>query len=131
MGQVLNSPVEARAVACAYNINSLAITDTKFALVKCDSASNLMARQSAANTWSISRVTVGTSQTQIGTGSNTRWKLVITNIGANTIYVGKTGVTTATGIPVPINTSREIMYAGTIYAIVAAATEPAAVENYE
>jgi len=48
-------------------------------------------------------VTVTSSATVIVTENNARKKILIRNIGADTIYIGEAGVTVTTGIPLDSN----------------------------
>lgn len=66
----------------------------------------------------LATVSVTTSETTIATASS-RSKMVIYNEGVETVYLGSTGVTTATGIPLASGASYEHASAGVLVGITA------------
>jgi len=71
-------------------------------------------------------VTVGTTATEIRPAEANRNYLLVTNLSAETVYLGfDNGVTTANGFPLPQNAHWErdgVGYNGPLYGIVAAGT---------
>ena len=72
-----------------------------------------------------SSVTVTTSATALASADSDQDEVAITNTGATDVYVGPSGVTTASGFPVAAGGSLSVtLPAGeTIYGIVASGTE--------
>jgi hypothetical protein len=76
---------------------------------------------------SASVVTITTSPTLIATGLNgASWVYLHAPTGGNTIYVGPSNVTTATGLELPKGELHEFWLAETdkLYGIVATSTQP-------
>jgi hypothetical protein len=72
-------------------------------------------------------VTITTSPTLIATGLNgASWLYVHAPTGGNTVYVGPSSVTTATGLELPKGELHEFWLAETdkLYGIVATSTQP-------
>ena len=72
-------------------------------------------------------VTITTSPTLIATGLNgASWLYVHAPTGGNTVYVGPSNVTTATGLELPKGELHEFWLAETdkLYGIVATSTQP-------
>jgi len=72
-------------------------------------------------------VTIGTTPTLIATGLNgASWVYLHAPTGANTVYVGPSNVTTATGLELPKGALQIFWLAETdrLYGIVASSTQP-------
>lgn len=74
-------------------------------------------------------ITVGTSATSLHTPATSATTVRVHNNGTNAIFVGESGVTTATGFPVAADAELEVTLAEgeQVYGIVAAGTEDARV----
>lgn len=76
----------------------------------------------AAGTIENGQATVGTTAVRLVAGASLRKGLLVQNLGSGDVYVGPTGVTTATGIKVPSGGSVPIdEFVGDLYAIGSAA----------
>jgi len=74
-----------------------------------------------------STVTIGTTPTLIATGLNgASWLYLHAPTGSNTVYVGPSNVTTATGMELPKGALNSFWLAETdkLYGIVATSTQP-------
>lgn len=67
------------------------------------------------------QVSVGTTATVIAAARTGRGTVTVAN-GATAIYVGNSGVTTTTGILVPVNGNLTLTFNGAVYGIVATGT---------
>jgi len=76
-----------------------------------------------ADTYTASAVTVANTETALLSKDPERVEAVLYNNGANTIFVGPTGVTIATGLPVAAGASLTLNGQAALFGIVAAATE--------
>ena len=78
-----------------------------------------------ADTYVVTATSVATTVggTQILALDNLRVEVVFFNNGANTIFVGPSGVTTATGLPVQSGAALTLNGQAPVFGIVAAATE--------
>lgn len=79
-----------------------------------------------SSAFSAGQVAVGTGATVIKAANTSRKYLSIKNIGANPVFIGGSGVTTATGYSLGVGvtlTMQESVTTAAVYGIVAAATE--------
>lgn len=77
----------------------------------------------AGTTLATAEVSVTTTATVIAAANNGRQSLLIKNIGAATVYIGPSGVTTATGYPLDAGEVLELSgQTGAVYGRVAAGT---------
>lgn len=82
-----------------------------------------------SSAFATNQITCGTSATLIIAANASRKYLSIKNVGANPIYVGPSGVTTANGYPVAVNAEvimKESVSTAAVYGVVAGGTEKAA-----
>lgn len=77
------------------------------------------------DTYLVSAVSVDTTAggTEILAKNNLRAEAVLFNNGANTIFVGPSGVTTATGLPMAAGAAFTLQGQAALFGIVAAASE--------
>lgn len=78
----------------------------------------------AADTYVVANVVVAVTETALLTANNLRVEAVMFNNGANTIFVGPTGVSIGTGLPVVAGAAFSLDGQTALFGIVAAATEP-------
>lgn len=84
-----------------------------------------LAKKSPADTLDLDATTVAAAATQILTGHADNAAVIVTNIGANTVYIGSDNtVTTGDGHPLAAGATLTLEdYTGDLYGIVAAGTE--------
>lgn len=67
------------------------------------------------------RVEVSSTEVALAAARDTRRRLVIVNYQPVRIYIGATGLTAADGLPVPANSSIELLTTAAVYALTSAA----------
>jgi hypothetical protein len=78
---------------------------------------------SAVSVGSTATAVINDATTAVGAHEDGRITYELFNTGPNTCYLGASGVTTSTGIPLPLNSSRSISvrHGAELYAICASA----------
>jgi hypothetical protein len=89
-------------------------------------ATPLPVDQAMAGTVAVARATITTSSTQIVAARAGRHRLIVKNTGANPIFIGPTGVTTANGWSLAAGQTLEMETTAALFGVVAASTETAA-----
>jgi len=82
--------------------------------------------------WPTTQVSAGTSATQLVGARAGRFGVVITNTGTTPLFVGNSGVTTATGALLPgvVGASKTIPFVGAIFGVVSSGSQIVTVEEF-
>jgi hypothetical protein len=76
----------------------------------------------AQNPVNANQVSIGATPTLLAAYNGNRMQLTINNAGGATVYLGPSGVATATGLALANNATLQLNGPGAIYGIVAAST---------
>lgn len=90
--------------------------------VRTDAAGFVATNPAVGTTLNVNQISVGTAATAIVQANTNRTQLVVTNIGAATVFLGGSGVTTATGQALLANATITLPTSAAVYGIVAAGT---------
>lgn len=134
LAQQITGPAQV-GLACAYNASPATATTGNYVLVQCDSTGHLLTTPGGATSPSVGAATIATGQYSNATASATqivaartgvagtgRVSVTLYNSGSVAVYIGITGVTTATGIRILPTGSYTLYTTAAVFGVPASGT---------